>query len=106
MRNGPTPAERALWQELKNSKSGYKFSRQIRRGSYICDFCCRSRKLIVEVDGEVHLHRIEEDKERTKALEEKGYVVLRFKNDDVLCRVSQVVEAIQHACEGRPQWRY
>ena len=95
-----------MWQELKNSKSGYKFSRQIRRGGYIVDFCCRSRKLIVEVDGEVHRIRLEEDAERTQALKDKGYVVIRFTNEQVLSKVEQVLELIRHACEGRPQWRY
>jgi hypothetical protein len=44
-RNQPTPAEAALWEELKDSKIGYKFSRQIKVGDYYVDFCCRQYKL-------------------------------------------------------------
>ena len=55
MRNAPTVAERKLWGCLRNSQlDGVKFSRQIAIGPFIADFCARSRKLVIELDGSQH----------------------------------------------------
>jgi very-short-patch-repair endonuclease len=41
LRNNPTPEEDALWQELRNSRLGYKFRRQHSIGNFIADFIVR-----------------------------------------------------------------
>jgi hypothetical protein len=44
-----------LWLELKGRKlGGYHFTHQLPIGPYFADFACRSRKLVVEVDGSQH----------------------------------------------------
>jgi leucyl-tRNA synthetase len=105
-RNQPTPAEAALWEELKDSKIGFKFSRQIKRGGAYVDFCCRQYKLAVEVDGEAHDGKAAEDEDRTRDLRERGYEVVRFANEDVMDRPAEVVAAILKALESRPRFRY
>ena len=55
LRHGDNMAEAILWNALKARKlKGHKFVRQMPIGLYFADFACRSRKLIVEVDGSQH----------------------------------------------------
>ncbi|OYU14357.1 MAG: hypothetical protein CFE37_11545 [Alphaproteobacteria bacterium PA4] len=93
MRNASTPAERQLWSRLRaSSLMGYKFSRQISVGPYICDFVCRQARLVIELDGSQHSE--ETDRARTDHLEAKGYVVMRFWNQQVLQDVDSVLQMI------------
>ncbi len=78
-----TPAEKILWEHLRNKKMGVKFRRQHIIDFYIPDFVSLSVKLIIEVDGKIHLKRIKEDRERTRRLEILGYRVIRFRNEEI-----------------------
>ncbi|WP_235889102.1 endonuclease domain-containing protein [Glacieibacterium frigidum] len=101
MRNAPTPAEKKLWGHLRASRlDGVKFSRQIAIGPFIADFCARSRKLIVEVDGSQHGEI--EDVRRTRWLEREGYIVVRFTNRQVLVETEGVLMVIVAACRDCP----
>ena len=62
-------------------------------GPYICDFLCRELKLVVEVDGGQHAES-ERDVVRTRFLQNEGYRVIRFWNDDVLSNTDGVVMTI------------
>jgi ATP-dependent Lhr-like helicase len=97
MRSQPTEAEYILWQFLRAKKTGYKFKRQHLVLGYIPDFICLEQKLIVEIDGGYHndVEQIQLDEERTKYLNEKGYSVLRFTNDEVIAAPNRVVEKIK-----------
>ncbi|MCC8557651.1 endonuclease domain-containing protein [Xanthomonas vesicatoria] len=86
-------SERALWRCLRrNQLQGVKFRRQHPIPPYIADFCCIEAKLIVELDGSQHQASI--DQARTRWLQSKGWIVLRFWNNDVLLSLDAVVEAI------------
>ena len=61
------------------------------------DFFCAQAKLIVEVDGGQHAERQLQDTARTRWLEERGYRVLRFWNDEVLGNTEGVVLTILEA---------
>ncbi|MEK7136878.1 MAG: endonuclease domain-containing protein [Patescibacteria group bacterium] len=90
-----TRAERHLWYQLRNRKhDGLKFRRQVPLGSYIADFFCAEAKLVIELDGSSHDEKQIYDAERTKYLEEKGFRVLRFRNQDVLENMEGVLEEI------------
>lgn len=98
MRNVPTEAEKLLWSELSGKKlEGYKFRRQHIIGNYITDFICLKQNLIIEIDGSIHQlpENIASDVERTKWLEEQGYKVIRFTNDEVLYRLDEVLIKIE-----------
>jgi very-short-patch-repair endonuclease len=73
--------------------AGYKFRRQHPYLDFVLDFVCLERNLIVEVDGEQHLEN-EGDQERDRRLQEAGFHVLRFWNNQVLQETDAVVEAI------------
>lgn len=97
MRNQPTDAERLLWSALSGKQlEGYKFRRQHIIGSYIADFICIKKNLIIEVDGLIHQlpENQASDEERTKWLNAQGYRVIRFTNDEVLFRLDEVLDKI------------
>ena len=64
---------------------------------YIVDFCCREKKLVVEVDGGVHIGHEAYDHKRDYELAGLGYRVIRFTNDDVMQNINAVVAIIQEA---------
>jgi len=98
LRRQQTPGEHALWRQLRGRKfSGYKFRRQQPLGYYIVDFVCFSERLIVELDGWQHADAAEYDAQRDAWLEQAGFRVLRFWNDEWETRQEAVLEAIGRA---------
>lgn len=93
-----TPAEKKLWQHLRNGQlNGAWFRRQHAVGPYIVDFFCAKAKLVVEIDGDVHAdpEQARRDAERTKWLnEQKDYRVIRFWNNEVLHNIDGVLAKI------------
>jgi very-short-patch-repair endonuclease len=84
MSHTPVSAEKLLWAELRNRKlGGFKFKRQVPIGRYIADFVCFEQKLIVELDGPLHVDRRAYDANRDEDLRVLGYRVLRFLNDEL-----------------------
>ena len=100
LRREMTPQERHLWYDFLRMAPA-RFQRQRPVGRYIADFVCASAKLIVEVDGSQHVEpeRQAREEERTRALEEAGYRVLRISNRDVEQKFREVCECIAHAVE-------
>ena len=80
---------------------GDHFRRQHPVFGYIPDFICINKKLIIEVDGGYHFEgeQPEMDAERTRWLNEIGYTVLRFTNEEVLHDIDNVLEEISDALE-------
>ena len=98
-RKYPTEAERVLWSLIRNKNIGDKFRRQHIIGNYIADFACLHNKLIIEIDGGYHLvdNQIVKDNERTESLEELGFRIVRFTNDEVLYDTDRVMNEIHEA---------
>jgi 5-methyltetrahydrofolate--homocysteine methyltransferase len=61
---------------------------------FIADFCCISRKVIIEVDGPIHDYTVEEDALREEYLKFAGFRVLRFTNDEVLGNLTDVLARV------------
>ena len=98
-----TETEKRLWSKLRAGQlEGHKFVRQIGIGPYIADFACREARLIVEVDGGQHADNVE-DAERTAFLNECGYRVMRFWNNEVLSNTDGVLETILGALAPDPR---
>lgn len=97
LRKGMTKAEACLWKYVLRAgkMKGYGFRRQRPVLNYIADFMCKELMLIVEVDGSIHeLEEVRKnDEQRQKALEEAGFTVLRFTNNEVLTNIQWV-----HSC--------
>ena len=95
LRKSATDAENKLWDFLRNKKfHDFKFRRQHGIKNYIVDFVCLEKKLIIELDGSQHLYNKNYDDNRTQALEELGYKIIRFWNDEVFKETVAVLEKI------------
>jgi very-short-patch-repair endonuclease len=101
LRKQQTPEERKLWLVLRNrGLDGYKFKRQVPIASFIVDFLCEEANLIIELDGGQHLEQEDYDTARTQFLEEYGFRVIRFWNNEVENSFNEVVVAIQLALKS------
>ena len=100
LRVDSTPAEKRLWEQLRNRQlEKQKFRRQVPIGPYIVDFICLERKLIIEIDGWTHSTEAEvlNDKRRTTYLESQGYKVIRFQNAEIKEGMDEVLVLIVEA---------
>jgi very-short-patch-repair endonuclease len=84
-----------LWRAVRESFPQFRFRRQHPIGSRIADLACPSRKLVIEVDGGHHTETSEVDTARTGEIEDHGYRVIRFWNNDVLGNTEAVLETIR-----------
>ncbi|HEV2518555.1 MAG TPA: DUF559 domain-containing protein [Devosia sp.] len=105
LRENSTDAERKLWSHLRDRQLlNCKFVRQQPVGSYVADFACRERDLIVELDGGQHGTDtgVMTDVARTEVLGQHGYRVVRFWNSDVLSNIDGVLQMIAETLEKAP----
>ncbi len=95
MRHEPTPAEKKLWEYLRNRQvANLKFRRQQPVERFIVDFYCAEKRLVIEADGEIHNYSQAEDAIRTEFLEDSGLMVLRFTNDQIMDSINWVLDQI------------
>ena len=102
LRRQGTPAERALWHKLRDKQlAGVKFRRQQPLGSHIVDFVSFDKKLIIEIDGGQHNEdRIQgQDEIRAAWLNNQGFQVIRFWNNEVIDNLEGVIFKIQEALQ-------
>ena len=94
LRHNMTDAERVMWNRLRSCQlNGHKFRRQHPFGDFILDFVCLEVKLVIEIDGGQH-NDSAPDLVRDQFLENAGFRVMRFWNNQVLNEIEAVVEAI------------
>lgn len=85
LRSRMTDAETKLWQAVRRDKlCGLNFRRQHPIGNYVLDFYCPQIRLAVEVDGGQHSESQTRDERRTRILNQKGILVVRYWNNEVL----------------------
>jgi very-short-patch-repair endonuclease len=77
--------------------NGYKFRRQHPLSIYVADFYCHALKLVIEIDGDYHLAEGQQllDRKRTSDIEFQGLKVIRFTNEEVLLKLSEVIDRIK-----------
>lgn len=93
MRKALTDAELKPWNCLRAHRlDGLGFRRQLPLLGHIVDFACPEHKLIIEIDGSQHADdaAVHYDLQRTETLQQNGWTVIRFWNDDVLNHVDDV----------------
>ena len=96
-----TPAEKKVWDRVRNQQLGFKIRRQHPIGHLITDFYCAPTKLVIEIDGDTHAEpdQAAYDATRTAWLEAQGCRVIRFQNNDVHHNLESVLDAIRVASE-------
>ena len=77
-RKHPTRSEAMLWLALRRWRLGPRFRRQHPIDCYIVDFACTTHRLVVEVDGGIHLAQREHDERRQRIIESLGWRVVRL----------------------------
>ena len=101
LRKNSTPAEKILWNHLRNRQLyGLKFRRQHPIPPFIVDFYCAKIHLVIEVDGEIHNFQQDQDQSRQEWLEENGYKVIRFTNDQIFNQLDWVLTEIINTIES------
>jgi very-short-patch-repair endonuclease len=99
LRRNMTPAEKRLWVRLRNNRAdGYHFRRQQIIAGFIVDFYCHEVSLIIELDGAVHEINKEADLQRETILQEMGFRIIRFRNEEVIDNIEEVVSEIERRC--------
>jgi very-short-patch-repair endonuclease len=95
LRQELTPAEKILWNELRENKLGAHFRRQQVIAGFIVDFYCHTAGLVIELDGGIHDKQIEEDARRDRVLAEMGLRIVRFRNEEILKDLQSVLGKIR-----------
>ena len=105
LRRRQTKAEQMLWDVLRAKRlCGLKFRRQHPIDPFIADFACVARKAIVELDGGYRDYQYEDDDSRKAFLEEQGWFVMRFSNDEVIENIDAVAVSIAKQLELVPKF--
>lgn len=103
-RREPTPAEEALWSQVRAHRcGGLSIRRQTLVGPFRLDFYCPAKKLAIEVDGGIHQEPeiARRDRDRQQILEQDfGIRFLRLTNADVLERPQEARAAILAAANA------
>ncbi|MCU4155058.1 DUF559 domain-containing protein [Carboxylicivirga sp. A043] len=104
LRNNPTPSEEKLWRYIRKKQlKNCRFLRQYpiiyqTTGNYLAfyipDFYCARKKLVLELDGKIHLKTIERDAFRDDILRDYGLTVLRIENKE-LDDIDEVLHKIE-----------
>ena len=95
LKSNQTAAEGILWEHLRANQLGTKFRRQHIIGRFIADFVSLSHNIVIEVDGKIHENQQEYDAQRTVYLNEKGFKVIRFTNEEIIANIDPVLEEIK-----------
>lgn len=107
LRQNMTEAEKILWQAVRaNRLNGWHFRRQQIIGKFYADFYCHAAALVVELDGPIHEHQQEYDHARTEIIRDFGIEVIRFKNEEVIHQLPQVLQKIDRICGERAKPTY
>ncbi|MCW2119178.1 leucine--tRNA ligase [Flavobacterium sp. 7A] len=89
-----TETEKTLWMSLKSKALDYKFKQQHLIAGYTVDFVCLSKKLVIEVDGKVKGEIIAIDPEKVRVLNENGFKIIRFTNEEIIRNLAGVLDTI------------
>ena len=99
LRRCQTSAEDLLWNRLRRKRLlGLRFRRQQPYRSYILDFYCKTARLVIEVDGDTHSGKEENDWLRDSWLRQQDLRVMRFRNSEVHANLRGVLQVIYDHC--------
>ncbi|MFQ5709099.1 MAG: endonuclease domain-containing protein [bacterium] len=96
-----TRSEWIFWQAVRNRKlRGKKFLRQhpirfkvdARQRFFVTDFYCHEGKLVVGIDGKIHLCRKDYHELRTHMINALGIEVIRFRDEGIETNLEAVLE--------------
>ena len=107
LRSRQTTSEKLLWSRLRRRQRGVRFRRQFGIGPYIVDFYCHECWLVIELYGITHADKETrvKDKVKERYLKERGYRVVRYRDDMVVESVDAVIYDIKKHLVCSPPFR-
>jgi len=98
-----TTAEKVFWTNVLANEAfaRFKFLRQKPIDQFIVDFYCAELFLVIEIDGESHARKEEQDELRTERLSVFGIKVIRFTNSEVFNKTKQVIDDLYRIIQTR-----
>jgi len=105
LRRDMTVTEKIIWDRVCKNQLGVRIRRQHPVWKFIADFYCHEVKLVIEIDGGIHLRseNKEHDISRDIILKEFKIEILRFSNDEVINEPGLVIEKIKRTIETLKQ---
>ena len=97
LRREMTKAEKILWESVCKNKLGVRIRRQHPIWKFIADFYCHELKLVIEIDGDIHLRSYNKDYDISRDIILKDFKIeiIRFTNHEVLNETERVIEKIR-----------
>jgi very-short-patch-repair endonuclease len=106
-RNGGSPLETYLHRALRKAGISFSTQRQL-LGRYVCDILITQKPVVIEADGNMHLHAVQREKDarRNADMRAAGYEVYRFPGGEI-CRdadgcIQRVIKAAGLAPDAVP----
>ena len=101
LRRDMTVTEKIIWDRVCKNQLGVRIRRQHPVWKFIADFYCHEVRLVIEIDGGIHLRseNKEYDISRDIILKEFKIEILRFTNDEVINEPDLVIEKIKRTIE-------
>ncbi|MDC0177493.1 class I tRNA ligase family protein [Polaribacter sp.] len=93
LRQNLSKAETILWDELKNKKGASKFRKKYTISTFLVDYVCIAKNIIIEFSGK------EDEAARTEFFNNEGFNIIRFTNEEVIENVLGVVSKINSAIQ-------
>jgi len=105
LRKNMTQSEKIIWEKVCRNQLGVRIRRQHPVWKYIADYYCHEVKLVIEIDGDIHLSREikEYDINRDVTLNEFGIEIVRFTNNEVVSGIDKVIIEIKQKIEELKQ---
>ena len=88
LRQNLSKAEAVLWDELKNKKGAAKFRKKYTIGTFLVDYVCLAKNIIIEFSGK------EDEAARTTYFTNEGFNIVHFSNEEVIENVLLAVSKI------------
>ena len=100
-----TATEKIIWDRVCKNQLGVRIRRQHPVWKFIADFYCHAVKLVIEIDGGIHLRseNQEYDISRDIILKEFKIEILRFTNPEVINETDRVIDKIKSTIETLKQ---
>ena len=101
LRRDMTATEKIIWDRVCKNQLGVRIRRQHPVWKFIAVFYCHEVRLVIEIDGGIHLRseNREYDISRDIILKEFQIEILRFTNDEVINKTDRVIEKIKGTIE-------
>jgi len=101
LRKEMTDSEKIIWERVCKNQLGIRIRRQHPIWKFIADFYCHELKLVIEIDGGIHIRKEnrEYDISREITLKDFGLKIIRFTNEQAVNETDWVVNEIKSKIE-------